>query len=520
MEWQSAAENVRQLQDASGLEEPLIEALDELPPRVRADLCVDEMLAVHVRSRPTQNEPTIFAHHYSPQFVLTLGHVTVRTPALRVRIQNMRLNSDSSQGDVVSASPRLLLPALIQLSSLSAQRAQLAAESEALIAAQADAVRKLAASNTSVNNNSVVGSAANFLRGKLRAERPDQLTSTILSSGQVHGLKEDATQFSGQHVASIHIAHSADAQVKYSDQGCVPTTRVPQSNVIASSQTFEGRSLCHLQSERPDAGRAEPALTSVELTHPVAVPGRAVQGIGDAATGSNGAVSVCQRAAAVVDEDIASLTCCVADRSSRSTCTCTCTTCACTSLTSKNGAGSLVGQSGETTLDAIGSSDVTISVPGDPNEVDAPQHSITKEDTSRNGLLMKQSAPAVARNAKAAKYVDTLLGRANRDRIPELEARQALEYFEAAKAANGVEDYKAACSYFETSFLLNPKLTTLISTANMHLKLRNPTVAAEIYMRLLQNPSVPQREREVALRKLAVCETMLGTPHEEDSCET
>ena len=58
--------------------------------------------------------------------------------------------------------------------------------------------------------------------------------------------------------------------------------------------------------------------------------------------------------------------------------------------------------------------------------------------------------------------------------------------------------------------MLNPKLTTLISTANMHLKLRNPTVAAEIYMRLLQNPSVPQREREVALRKLAMCETMLG----------
>ena len=62
---------------------------------------------------------------------------------------------------------------------------------------------------------------------------------------------------------------------------------------------------------------------------------------------------------------------------------------------------------------------------------------------------------------------------------------------------------------------MNPKLTTLISTANMHLKLRNPTVAAEIYMRLLQNPSVPQREREVALRKLASCETMLGAGEDE-----
>ena len=46
-----------------------------------------------------------------------------------------------------------------------------------------------------------------------------------------------------------------------------------------------------------------------------------------------------------------------------------------------------------------------------------------------------------------------------------------------------------------------------------HLKLRNPTVAAEIFSRLLQNPSVPQREREVALRKLAVCETMLESEH-------
>ena len=68
--------------------------------------------------------------------------------------------------------------------------------------------------------------------------------------------------------------------------------------------------------------------------------------------------------------------------------------------------------------------------------------------------------------------------------------RQALEYFEAAKAANGADDFKAACSYFETSYLMNPKLTTLISAANMHLKLRNPSVAAEIYIRLLDNPTV------------------------------
>ena len=43
----------------------------------------------------------------------------------------------------------------------------------------------------------------------------------------------------------------------------------------------------------------------------------------------------------------------------------------------------------------------------------------------------------------------------------------------------------------------------------MHLKLRNPAVAAEIYARLLQGASVPPREREVAQRKLAECERLL-----------
>ena len=56
---------------------------------------------------------------------------------------------------------------------------------------------------------------------------------------------------------------------------------------------------------------------------------------------------------------------------------------------------------------------------------------------------------------------------------------------------------------------MNPKLTTLISTANMHLKLRNPAVAAEIYRRVQQSPTVPKREREVVLRKLAEAELEL-----------
>ena len=56
---------------------------------------------------------------------------------------------------------------------------------------------------------------------------------------------------------------------------------------------------------------------------------------------------------------------------------------------------------------------------------------------------------------------------------------------------------------------MNPKMTTLISTANMHLKQTNPAVAAEIYSRLLQDANVPNREREVAQRKLAECEKLL-----------
>ena len=154
--------------------------------------------------------------------------------------------------------------------------------------------------------------------------------------------------------------------------------------------------------------------------------------------------------------------------------------------------------------------------PADPTPFSPPYvHQQPPASTTTGGTATSKDAgpqhPGLSnRNAKAVKYVDTLLGRANREKIPEEDARQALEYFEAAKQSNQADDFKAACSYFETSFLLNPKLTTLISTANMHLKLRNPTVASEIYMRLLQNPSVPQREREVALRKLAMCETMSG----------
>ena len=37
---------------------------------------------------------------------------------------------------------------------------------------------------------------------------------------------------------------------------------------------------------------------------------------------------------------------------------------------------------------------------------------------------------------------------------------QALAYFEAAKEANEQGDFSAACSYFETSYLMTPKMST------------------------------------------------------------
>ena len=72
------------------------------------------------------------------------------------------------------------------------------------------------------------------------------------------------------------------------------------------------------------------------------------------------------------------------------------------------------------------------------------------------------------------------------------------------------QDYKGACSYFENSYLLNPKPATLISTANMHLKMGHVAVASEVYTRVLSSAAgeLSQREREVALRKIAICATM------------
>ena len=82
--------------------------------------------------------------------------------------------------------------------------------------------------------------------------------------------------------------------------------------------------------------------------------------------------------------------------------------------------------------------------------------------------MVSPSATSVAAaRAEAVEYVDMLLASVTRSHTPEEDVRQAQTMFDEAKRSNGVQDYKAASSYFETSFRLHPKLTTLISTANM-----------------------------------------------------
>ena len=56
---------------------------------------------------------------------------------------------------------------------------------------------------------------------------------------------------------------------------------------------------------------------------------------------------------------------------------------------------------------------------------------------------------------------------------------------------------------------MTPRIDNCPPSTNRHLKQTNPAVAAEIYLRLLQRPNTPDREREVALRKLAECEKLI-----------
>ena len=377
--------------------------------------------------------------------------------------------------DSVRAAPDLLLPALEKLLTLHEQNVQLTAASEAVMAAQADAVKKLAASaaascGTGVSAAGVVGSAVSYWRG---GRKPENGTTTSHAS-ELSRKDAEIARLREQLAGGAADLRSTGSDVQIAGSLPAPHVGAAPGEEEPAEEGSKGQPGLADQSESgapSDAGLGKEAAAGTSTSAPMAASPATLP---TAPTQST--VTPPPRPA-----------------SSRSS------------------------QAPANTASAERSA---------PSAARAP--AAMQETPPLPGSL---NSPA--RNAKAVKYVDTLLGRANRDKIPEEDARQALEYFEAAKASNAAEDYKAACSYFETSFLLNPKLTTLISTANMcgcphicvphtldslcgpvrrHLKLRNPMVAAEIYTRLLQNPSVPQREREVALRKLAMCKTMLDTP--------
>merc|ERR1711920_708450 len=84
-------------------------------------------------------------------------------------------------------------------------------------------------------------------------------------------------------------------------------------------------------------------------------------------------------------------------------------------------------------------------------------------------------------NAPSApvQYVDALMSRANRQadtflRIAPLACDGLARHsFEVARQANEASDYQTAARHFEKAYLLYPKLDTLLSAANMHLKLGN-----------------------------------------------
>jgi len=374
--------------------------------------------------------------------------------------------------DSVRAAPDLLLPAFEKLLTLHEQNVQLTAASEAVMAAQADAVKKLAASaaascGTGVSAAGVVGSAVSYWRG---GRKPENGTTTSHAS-ELSRKDAEIARLREQLAGGAAELRSTRSDVRIA--GSLPALHVGEAlgEEEPAEEGSKGQPGLADQSESgapSDAGLGEEVAAGTNASAPMAAPPATLP---TAPTQST--VTPPPRPA-----------------SSRSS-----------------------------------------QAPANTASAEASAPSAATALAAMQGTPGSLNTPT--RNAKAVKYVDTLLGRANRDKIPEEDARQALEYFEAAKASNAAEDYKAACSYFETSFLLNPKLTTLISTANMcgclhicvpraldspcgpvrrHLKLRNPMVAAEIYTRLLQNPSVPQREREVALRKLAMCKTMLGTP--------
>jgi len=152
---------------------------------------------------------------------------------------------------------------------------------------------------------------------------------------------------------------------------------------------------------------------------------------------------------------------------------------------------------------------------GQEMNCEAQSRAMEQVDSSRG-----TSAPSAP-----VQYVDALMSRANRQAdvfsiltslvcdglahsVHALKERNAAgEHFEVARQANEASDYQTAACHFEKAYLLHPKLDTLLSAANMHLKVGNQGIAHEIYLRVLRDQNASAAAREVAQRKLG----QLGT---------
>jgi len=86
--------------------------------------------------------------------------------------------------------------------------------------------------------------------------------------------------------------------------------------------------------------------------------------------------------------------------------------------------------------------------------------------------------------------------------VSQRDAEAALAHFETARRANDARDYQTACAEFEAAYLLNPKPATLVSTANMYVKMGNASIAVQIYNRLLAE-RLPQHMHDFIADKLA-----------------
>ena len=97
---------------------------------------------------------------------------------------------------------------------------------------------------------------------------------------------------------------------------------------------------------------------------------------------------------------------------------------------------------------------------------------------------------------------------------PDVAAR-ALEIGQRALKANGAGDVSGACALFYEAAMLLPRFTSLLSVANMHLKLNEPLLAIPLYTHVLQNADEESRELKLARRKLADATAAAATLAEE-----